>query len=211
MSNYGKDQHILNGNKLFKFGKNIVKHWQHYVLLSVCEFLSVVPVGLHVSKPACISDVSESFHSQWRGIENSTSRQFVSLLKEEHLRISYQLEHEFWSTLPHTIASSPELALKTWMDQLSHKIDTISKQWEKTSHKSYCNGLPSIWPNAKTLPSLNGIPSSQTWSMFEMHFKPDFCHVTDNRKQRRRKRAQYINNVDLSILIIFVVKRPFTT
>ena len=182
------NQHILHGNKLFKCALNIVKHWNHFVLLSVCDFLSVVPAGLRVCKPYCISGVSESFSSNWRDVERNSSYQLMSLLKQEHLQISRQLETEFWATIPDTITSSSEPAFKSWIDKLCVKLTSINKQWMKTQHKKVSRWSPGYIQNCKDLTIMERYSFKLDLHSVRDELRPNFSNVTDNRKERRKKR-----------------------
>ena len=57
---------FVNGNRLRKLLLKHNSHYNHYIALSVYEYLNITPKGLECYKPASIGDVGGEFISDWK-------------------------------------------------------------------------------------------------------------------------------------------------
>ena len=193
MSSYSEG--VFNGKKLFRTAVKFNTHWNHFTQLSVCEFLHVVPKGLVINKTACIGDASENFHLRWLEIEHDSALQLVSALKEEHFRIARELEMQFWTSLPETLSSTDGTTTKCWLEGIVKRLKEDTRKWINVQHKKIRKLAPNYIEACKNF-SIN-----ERYSFEEdiLHvadaFRPNFRHVTDNRRQRKKRKSNIVDSV----------------
>ena len=87
------------GDALSKLAGNVVRYFNHYLFLGVCDNLKIVPNGLIIKKTPCVGNCSQSLLAAWSKTLTSTGAELVNILKEEYREKFTKTRLEFWNCL----------------------------------------------------------------------------------------------------------------
>ena len=105
------------------YAKKIIQYKHHFIFLTACREMNVIPHGLRIKKTACIQTVSEDFDTHWDSILHQSEIQLLLHLQEECCVIVRKWHSGFYDVLLQSDVDEMEL-----LNLMSTLSETISKE-----------------------------------------------------------------------------------
>ena len=124
---------------LLFYAKKIVQYKHHFIFLTACREMNVIPHGLRIKKTACIQTVSEDFDTHWDSILHQSEIQLLLHLQEECCVIVRKWHSGFYDVLLQSDVDEMEL-----LNLMSTLSESISKEetdlFIRRIHKTFLPG-----------------------------------------------------------------------
>jgi len=105
-----------------------VRNFNHYLFMSICIELNVVPKGLSLKKNPCVGKFTSNALRRWNNVLNEGGKSLVEILCDEYQEKWKCTESEFWNVMVKYLESSKSEIVSKHLEGLLRNINCLMSE-----------------------------------------------------------------------------------